>query len=92
MAVDSVHTPYPFSPNERIAMSRYVSTLRNQLQELSELFSSRYGKHSSLTDLSTKALVCATLLEQELLAAEPQAETSDLASGESVMIKTASHG
>ena len=52
-------------------MVRYVARIRQQLQEVSELFNSRYGIESNLTDLSAKALVCTTLLEHELLYSTP---------------------
>lgn len=53
-------------------MARFVANIRQQLQEVSELFASRHGKESSLTDLSAKALVCTTLLEHELLYSAPE--------------------
>ena len=96
MSSERTVTSYPFSPDERVAMARYVASIRTQLQELSLLFNSRYGNHSSLAGLSAKALVCTTLLEQELLEAEQSSEnapltnTADNQQEESVMIKTAS--
>jgi hypothetical protein len=74
MVTERVLTSYPLSSNERVAMLRYVASLRSQLQDLSELFSSRYGQHSSFADLSAKALVCTTLLEHELQEAEQRLE------------------
>ena len=62
---------YPLSREEHAAMVRYLSSLRRQVQETSDLFSSRYGKSSNLAEIAVKSLVCVTLLEQELLITEP---------------------
>jgi hypothetical protein len=77
MSVETNSPQYPLSRDEHAALARYVASIRQQLQEVSELFSSRYGKESNLTDLSAKALVCATLLEHELLYSTP-VENRDL--------------
>lgn len=63
---------YPLSKDEHAAMLRYISGIRRQLQDASDLFSARYGKGSNLAEISVKALVCTTLLEHELLMAESQ--------------------
>lgn len=57
---------YPFSPDEHAAVSRYISGIRKQLQEASDLFAARYGKDSNVAEIAVKTLVCATLLEHEL--------------------------
>ena len=62
---------YPLSREEHTAMVRYLASLRKQLQDTSELFSTRYGKASTLAEIAIKSLVCVTLLEHELLMAEP---------------------
>jgi hypothetical protein len=87
----------PLSRDEHAAMARYVAGIRQQLQEVSELFGSRYGKESNLTDLSAKALVCTTLLEHELLyggqtEANDQERTVDFTEHESAIVRTAYHG
>jgi hypothetical protein len=58
---------YPLSPDEHANMVRYLSKLRKQLQDVSDLFSMRYGKNSSIAEIAVKALVSSTLLEHELM-------------------------
>jgi len=65
---------HPLSLDEHTAMMRYVSDIRKQLQEASELFSTRYGKNSSIAEIALKALVSTTLLEHELTLLEAGAE------------------
>lgn len=84
--------PHPLSEDERAAMTRYVASIKKQLQEVSELFGSRYGRTSSLADLSAKALVCTTLLEDELLHSEEQEKTEDFTNEESAIVRTAYQG
>ena len=57
---------YPLSRDEHAAMTRHLGGIRKQLQEISDLFSSRYGKDSSIAEMAVKALVSTTLLEHEL--------------------------
>ena len=57
MSVEPICAPQPLSEDERAAMLRYVASIKKQLQEVSELFGTRYGKTNSLADLSAKALV-----------------------------------
>ena len=68
---------YPLSRDEHTAMTRYISGIRKQLQDVSDLFASRYGKHSSIAEAAVKTLVSATLLEHEfmLLNADADAES-----------------
>ena len=47
-------------------MARYLSGIVKQLQDVSDLFTSRYGKDSSVAEIAVKTLISATLLEQEL--------------------------
>ncbi|MBV9612567.1 MAG: hypothetical protein JO091_08845 [Acidobacteriaceae bacterium] len=61
---------YPLSPDEHAAMARYVSGIRKQLQDVSDLFSARYGRNSSIADLAVKALISSTVLEHELMLLE----------------------
>lgn len=58
---------FPLSKDEHLAILRCLSSIRNQLQGVSDLFSSRYGKESSIAELGLKALISATLLEHELV-------------------------
>jgi hypothetical protein len=97
MYVEKLPPRYDLSRDEHAAVARYVASIRQQLQEVSELFASRYGKESNLADLSAKALVCTTLLEHELLYAEPaenreQDGANDLTEQESAIVKTAYNG
>ena len=65
---------YPLSPDEHAAMTRYVSGIRKQLQDVSDLFTARYGKNSSIAELAVKTLVSSTLLEHELVLMEAEIE------------------
>jgi hypothetical protein len=51
-------------------MTRYLSAIRQQLQDVTDLFSSRYGKNSNLAEIAAKSVVCTTSLERELLVAD----------------------
>jgi hypothetical protein len=55
-------------------MARYLSGVRKQLQDVSDLFSARYGKNSNIAEIAVKTLVSATLLEHELLLIDREAE------------------
>jgi hypothetical protein len=70
---------YPLSRDEHAAMTRYISGIRKQLQDVSDLFTSRYGKNSNIAEVVVKTLVSATLLEHEfmLLSADPDAQSYD---------------
>jgi hypothetical protein len=57
---------YPLSPDEHTAMARCFAQIRSQLQDATDLFSTRYGKTSSITAVAERTLVAATLLEHEL--------------------------
>lgn len=70
---------YPLSRDEHAAIARHVGGIRKQLQEISDLFSSRYGKDSSIAEMAVKALVSTTLLEHELrLVEDPGATIPEL--------------
>lgn len=58
---------YPLSRDEQAAMTRYLSGIRKQLQDVSDLFTARYGKNSNIAEIAVKALVSSTLLEHEML-------------------------
>jgi hypothetical protein len=66
---------YPLSRDEHAAMMRYLTGIRKQLQDVSDLFTARYGKNSSIAEIAAKSLVSSTLLEHELsiLEADPDA-------------------
>lgn len=61
---------YPLSRDEHAAMARYLSGIRKQLQDASDLFTARYGKTSAIAETAMRTLVSATLLEHELLLLE----------------------
>jgi hypothetical protein len=44
------------------------------LQEVSDLFTARYGKNSSIAEMAVKTLVSSTLLEHELMLMEREME------------------
>jgi hypothetical protein len=56
-------------------MTRYLSGIRKQLQDVSDLFTSRYGKTSSIAETAVKTLVSATLLEHEFMLLDVDAES-----------------
>jgi len=66
---------YPLSRDERAAMTRYLSGIRKQLQDVSDLFTSRYGKNSDVAEIAVKTLVSATLLEHEFMLLESDVES-----------------
>jgi hypothetical protein len=67
---------YPLSPDEHKALVRCISGVRKQLQNVSDLFTTRYGRESSIAELAVKTLVSSTLLEHELVTLET--DQSDL--------------
>lgn len=66
---------YPLSRDEHAAMARYLSGIRKQLQDVSDLFAARYGKNSSIAEIAVKTLVSSTLLEHELMLLDDSSET-----------------
>ena len=66
---------YPLSRDEHAAIGRHLGGIRKQLQDISDLFSSRYGKDSSVAEMAVKALVSTTLLEHELTLLEDSGAT-----------------
>ena len=65
---------YPLSRDEHVAMARYLSGIRKQLQDVSDLFTTRYGTNSSIAEIAVKTLVSSTLLEHELMLLEEDTE------------------
>jgi hypothetical protein len=65
-----VQVQYPLSRDEHAAMARYLSGIRKQLQDVSDLFTARYGTHNSIAETSVKTLVSVALLEHELMLIE----------------------
>ena len=75
---------YPLSPDEHAAMTRYVSGIRKQLQDVSDLFSARYGHNSNIAEHAVKTLVSATVLEHELMLLQGDSEHIEEVFGERV--------
>jgi hypothetical protein len=67
---------YPLSRDEHAAMARYLSGIRKQLQDVSDLFSTRYGKSSNIAEVAVKTLVSTTLLEHEFLLLDSEVESA----------------
>jgi hypothetical protein len=66
---------YPLSRDEHAAMARYLSGIRKQLQDVSDLFTTRYGKSSNIAEVAVKTLVSTTLLEHEFLLLDSEVES-----------------
>jgi len=64
---------FPLSREEHAAMMRYLSGIRKQIQEVSDLFAARYGRDSNIAEIAVKTLVSSTLLEHELMMLENEA-------------------
>jgi hypothetical protein len=54
---------FPLSADEHAAIARYLSGIKRQLQEVSDLFTARYGKGTEISEDAVKTLVSITLLE-----------------------------
>ncbi len=65
---------YPLSRDEHAAMMRYLTGIRKQLQDVSDLFTARYGRESSIAEIAAKSLVSSTLLEHELSLLDAESE------------------
>jgi hypothetical protein len=46
-------------------MARYLSGIKKQLQEVSDLFKSRYGKGSEISESAVRTLTSAASLERD---------------------------
>ena len=58
---------YPLSRDELAAMAKYVTSVRKQLQDVSDLFSARYGQSSAVAKAAMQALISSTRLENQML-------------------------
>ena len=68
---------YPLSRDEHAAMARYLAGIRKQLQDVSELFSSRYGTSSRIAEMAARTVTSSTALEQELVHLERELSAVD---------------
>jgi hypothetical protein len=75
---------YPLSRDEHVAMTRYLSGIRKQLQDASDLFTARYGRDSSIAEIAVRALVSCALLEHELTLLEGECESAESSSVEGI--------
>ncbi len=71
---------YPLSRDEQAAMSRHLTGIRRQMQDVSELFATRYGKDSNIGEIAVKTLVSLTLLEHELMILDSDSDSSTVSS------------
>jgi hypothetical protein len=55
-------------------MARYLLGIRKQLQDVSDLFTARYGTSSNIAEMAVKTLVSSTLLEHELMLLDQDTE------------------
>jgi hypothetical protein len=83
---------YPLSRDEHAAMTRYLAGIRKQLQDVSDLFTSRYGKTSNIAEVAVKTLVSATLLEHEFTVLEANSQPSSFAAVETSASATNQRG
>jgi hypothetical protein len=66
---------FPLSDDERAAMARYLSGIRRQLQDVSDLFKTRYGKGSEIAEQAARTLASVACLEDDFgLLEKPQGE------------------
>jgi hypothetical protein len=65
----------PLSQNEHAAIARYLSGIKKQLQEVSDLFRTRYGQGSKIAEGALTTLASVACLEQDFgLLEKPQEE------------------
>ena len=69
-------------------MTRYLSGIRKQLQDVSDLFSARYGKDSRIAEIAVKTLVSSTMLEHELMMLESEQQSAEEESPERISTRS----
>jgi hypothetical protein len=70
---------FPLSNDEHAAMARYLSGIRKQLQDVSDLFRTRYGKGSQLAEESVRTLASVARLERRFFQVNGQPQSEELA-------------
>lgn len=70
---------FPLSNDEHAAMARYLSGIRKQLQDVSDLFKARYGNGSEISEESMRTLAAVARLEQRFLVADEHQQEEELA-------------
>jgi hypothetical protein len=63
---------YPLSHDEHAAIARYLSGIKKQLQEVSDLFRARYGKGSRIADEAIQTLTAVGHLESDFMMLEQE--------------------
>lgn len=61
---------YPLSRDEHVAMARCLSGISKQLQDVSDLFATRYGKHCGISQTAVETLRASTDLERKFMLLE----------------------
>jgi hypothetical protein len=56
---------FPLSNDEHAAMARYLSGIKKQLQDVSDLFRKRYGNGSEIAEESVRTLAAVRRLERK---------------------------
>ncbi len=70
---------FPLSNDEHAAMARYLSGIRKQLQDVSDLFRTRYGKGSEIAEESVRTLASVARLERKFLHVDDEVQGEELA-------------
>ncbi len=65
---------FPLSNDEHAAMARYLSGIKKQLQDVSDLFRTRYGKGSDIAEESIRTLAAVCRLEHRFSILDETAE------------------
>ena len=66
---------FPLSNDEHAAVARYLSSIRKQLQDVSDLFKTRYGSGSEIAEEAVQTLACVVHLERDFMLLDgPQSE------------------
>ena len=76
------------SREEHAALARVLTAIRKQLQDVSDLFSTRYRRDSSIAEAAVKTLVSTTLLEHEFLHLDRSGEAAARESASDAQLKS----
>ncbi len=58
---------FPLSNDEHAAVARYLSSIRKQLQDVSDLFKTRYGAGSEIAEEAMRTLASVAHLEHDFI-------------------------
>jgi hypothetical protein len=70
---------FPLSNDEHAAMARYLSGIKKQLQDVSDLFRTRYGKGSEIAEETVRTLAAIVRLERRFLRVNETSRDEELA-------------